>query len=82
MGTLTVKPRGILKVLGDKGDERMAWDPDDTKQVTRARTRFSELVAKRFKMFLMDDDGKKGKPIDDFDPSAGAILAIPPMQGG
>jgi hypothetical protein len=82
MGEIRVK--GVLKVLGEKGDERVSWDPDDASQVTRARTRFDELARgrRRHNMFLMDETGKKGKQISDFDPSAGAILAIPALQGG
>jgi hypothetical protein len=83
MGEIVVKPKGVMKIMSANGDDRIAWDPDDAKQVTKARTRFSELVAKGFRMFLMDPTGKKtGKQIDEFDPSAGAILAVPAMQGG
>lgn len=73
---------GVLKIFGYRGDERVAWDVDDTRQVTRARTRFAELIAKRHKAFLMDETGKRGKAITEFDPSAGAILMVPPMVGG
>jgi hypothetical protein len=77
-----IKIKGVLKVMGENGDDRVLWDPDDQKQVMKAGTRFAELVKKGFRMFLMDDTGKKGKQITDFDPSAGAILAVPAMVGG
>lgn len=73
---------GTMKVMGPMGDQKIAWDADDSSQVTRARTRFAELIAKGHKAFLMDSTGKKGKPLDEFDPSAGAILMVPQLVGG
>ena len=73
------------------GDERLAWDPNDLKQVTKARTRFEELLAgtsptargRTHRAFLMEEGGtKKGKQIDAFDPSAGTILLVPAIAGG
>lgn len=73
---------GVMKVMGPMGDQKIAWDADDGKQVLRARTRFAELIKKGHRAFLMDETGKKGKQIDEFDPSAGALLMIPAMMGG
>jgi hypothetical protein len=73
---------GVMRVMGPMGDQKIAWDADDTSQVTKARTRFAELLSKGHRAFLMDVTGKKGKQITEFDPSAGAILMIPQMVGG
>lgn len=73
---------GVMKVMGPMGDQKIAWDSDDTSQVTKARTRFAELISKGHRAFLMDKTGKKGKPLDEFDPSAGAILMVPQLVGG
>lgn len=83
---------GVMKTMHQlHGDEQLAWDPNDLKQVTRARTRFEELLAgtsptargRTHRAFLMEDGGtKKGKQIDAFDPSAGTILMVPAIAGG
>lgn len=82
-----IKKKGVIKIFGDRGDQKIAWDADDEKDVIKARTRFGELLrgvggGQRHKAFLMDDSGKKGKEITEFDPSAGAILMVPQMVGG
>lgn len=77
-----VTGRGVMKIMGRMGDEKVLWDMNDSKQVLKARTRFADLRAKGHRAFIMDATGKKGKPLDDFDPSAGAILMVPPLVGG
>lgn len=80
--TPPVGSTGVMKIMGPKGDEKLAWDIDDTKQVVKAQSRFAELLSKGFRAFLMDKTGKRGKQIDEFDPSAESILMVPAMVGG
>ena len=79
---------GVMKTMhADYGDERLAWDMNDPKQVMKAQDRFDGLLTgrqggRKHNAFLMDPTGKKGKQIDAFDPSAGAILMVPQLVGG
>lgn len=74
---------GVLKVMGQAGDTRLSWDPEDKDQVSKAKSRFDDLVkVKRWLAWKLDSSGKKGEPIKEFDASAGAIIVAAPMQGG
>jgi hypothetical protein len=74
---------GTLRVLGQAGDTKVTWDPDDTDQVKTARQRFEDLVkGKKWRAWLMDKTGKKGEPITEFDPNMGAIVIAAPIAGG
>ena len=74
---------GTLKIMGQKGDQKVAWDPSDKDQVSKARAKFNQLVVNmKYLAFRMGPDGKKGDQIKEFDENAGSILLIPAMQGG
>lgn len=74
---------GVLKLMGQKGDQRVAWDPADKGQIAKARAKFDQLVKNmKYLAFRMDETGKKGEQIKEFDPEAGAILVVAPIVGG
>ena len=79
------KPRrGVMNIMGKKGDEKITWDSDDPKQVLKARTAFEEYRKKGYKMFKMEDMAgqKKGEEITEFDPNVERIVAVGAMVGG
>lgn len=74
---------GVLKMLGPAGDQKVAWDPADKSQIEKARNKFNQMVKNmKYLAFRMDESGKKGEQIKEFDENAGAILIVAPMQGG
>lgn len=74
---------GVLKLMGQRGDQKVAWDPADKGQIEKARSKFNQLVKNmKYLAFRMDETGKKGEQIKEFDENAGAILIVAPMQGG
>lgn len=74
---------GVLKLMGPAGDQRIAWDPTDKGQITKAKAKFDQLVKNmKYLAFRMDETGKKGEQIKEFDENAGAILVVAPIVGG
>lgn len=82
VATAMVPGKGVIKIMGVSGDDRIVWDPEDESQVTKAKKRFKELLLQGYKAWKMDDTGKKGVPIEEFDPSSGAILMAAALKGG
>lgn len=74
--------KGVIKIMGASGDDRIVWDPEDEGQIAKARKRFKELLLQGYKAWKMDAKGQKGVPIKEFDESAGAILMAAGLQGG
>lgn len=79
---MVTKVKNQMSILNELGDVKIEWDPDNAKEVEVAEKAFKENTKKGFKAFRMYDDGKKGEPIDKFDPYAEKILFVPPMAGG
>lgn len=73
---------GELRILGEKGDVKIEWDPDNDSEVEVAEKFFKENVKKGFKPFRMYDAGKQGAPLEKFDKYAEKILFLPPLGGG
>ena len=72
-----------MSVLGQQGDYKVKWNPNNQAEVDMAEKTFFELVSqKKFLAFKLHKNGKKGKQIREFDKDASGILMIPPMQGG
>lgn len=74
--------RHIMKILSDKGDERLTWDPDDGRQALEAKKKFTELLAKNYSAYSVDERGGKKFKIEEFDVDAAEILMIPPVTKG
>jgi hypothetical protein len=73
-----------MAIMGKPGDTKVIWDPDSPDEVNAVRTQFDALVrTKRYKAFRVDGKyGERGEQMDQFDPEAGRIIFVPPMQGG
>ena len=66
----------VLAVMDQTGDKRIKWDKDNPASVEKARRKFDNLKFDGYAFFRADSQ------ISEFDPDAGEILAVPPMQGG
>ena len=72
-----------MRVMGQKGDTKTMWDPNNPAEVEAARDQFNKLVRdKQFLAFRVTGPGEKGEQIREFDPQAGSIIIAPPMAGG
>jgi len=67
-----------------EGDTKFIWDPENRDEVEAARSHFNELVKeKKFSAFEVTTKGNKAKKrVDDFDPSLGKLILVPPIAGG
>lgn len=73
----------LMEVMGPEGDTKTIWDPDKDAEVDNARRSYEDLVDKGYRAFYATGkDGAKGEPMDKFDPDAGRMILVPPMQGG
>lgn len=66
-----------------QGDVKKLWNPANADEVADARRSFDDLRSKGYLAFkVTSKNGEKGEQIAAFDPTAGAIIMVPPMQGG
>jgi hypothetical protein len=73
---------GVLRILGPKGDTRVAWDPTDLDDVADVRRRFDEIVREGYLVFELDPETKEGRQVRTFDPEARELRAFRPLAGG
>lgn len=74
---------GQMRVMGEVGDWKHEWNPDNPKEVDQMRKTFEHNVDdKGFKAFRLDEKGRRGEQIYKFDPKAARIVLVPPMAGG
>jgi len=72
----------VLKILCEKGDERLVWDKERGQEAKEAKKKFLEFLNKGHKAYSVDIDGKKNKRIYEFDVDAEEILMIPKTAKG
>lgn len=72
----------VLKILTDKGDERLTWDRDNGLEAMEAKKKFEEFIGKNYKAYSVDATGKKQRRIEEFDVDAEEILMVPPTVKG
>jgi len=72
----------VMKILCDKGDERIVWDRENGLQAKEAKAKFQELIQKNYSAYSVDSQGKKNMKIEEFDIDAEEILMIPPTAKG
>jgi hypothetical protein len=72
----------VMKILSEKGDERIVWDKEDGYQAKGAKKKFEELVNKGYKAYSVDTNGKKNRRINEFDIDAEEILMVPKTVKG
>lgn len=73
--------RGEMSVMGKEGDTKFTWNAKDPKEVEAAKATWDLYKGKGFAAFRMKRSSK-GDQMHEFDPKAGRILFVPPMQGG
>lgn len=64
-----------LKIMGTRGDESITWDPNNEEEVEQAQQKFTELREAGYNIYA-------GERVDEFDPTLGELIAVPPMAGG
>jgi len=72
----------VLKILCEKGDERIVWDKENGKEAKEAKAKFEEFMKKKYKAYSVDRDGKKNRRIEEFDVDAEEVLMIPETAKG
>lgn len=73
--------RHVLKVLTEKGDERLVWDKNNGPQAMEAKEKFVSLLSRGYKAYSVDASGKKKRKITEFDVDAEEILMVPQTVG-
>lgn len=74
---------GEMAVMGKEGDTKHMWDKDKPVEVEMAKKIFDEYVKKGFTVFSVSGEkGEKDKQVRDFDPNAGRLIFVPPVQAG
>lgn len=73
---------GEISIMGREGDSKHFWDKGTPIEVKIASKVFKQYRKKGYAAFSMTEKGDKGEIIREFDPNAGVILFVPPLQGG
>ena len=77
------KGRGVIAILGGKGDTKVFWNKKNKDEVENARRTFQELVGeKKFAAFSVSKLGRRSKKVTEFDPNIQKLILIPPIAGG
>lgn len=74
--------KGELAVMDHTGDTKTIWDPRNEAEVDAAEATFNTLKKKGYAIFKVNAEGEKGTKVNTFDPSAGKMIAVPPVVGG
>jgi hypothetical protein len=74
--------KNVLKILCEKGDERIVWDKDNGREAKEAKAKFLELLKKGYKAYSVDNNSQKNIQIEEFDIDAEEILMIPQTVAG
>ena len=73
----------LMEAMGPEGDTKTIWDPTNEDEVDNAKASFDRLTAKGYRAFLVDKEtGEKGELMKEWDPKAGRMIMVPPIQGG
>ena len=72
----------VMKILCEKGDDRIVWDRDNGREAKEAKKKFSDLLAKGYKAYSVNVEGMKNRRIHEFDVDAEEILMIPKTAKG
>lgn len=74
----------VIAMMTGHGDIRKIWNSANADEVEDMKRTWNHLVKeKKYMAFLVNpEDNTKGDQIREFDPNAGKIILVPPMQGG
>lgn len=70
-----------MLVMDQTGHTRTLWDPADDDEINVAERIFNDLASKGYSAFSTKGDDM-GKRLRKFDPAAGSMIMVPPLQGG
>ena len=73
---------GEMSVINRSGDLKVAWSADDKAEVEEAKRQFDGYKKKGWAVFRLDNHGREGDRMAEFDPKAEKILVVPPIVGG
>lgn len=74
---------GMMSIIDrEAGDTKVIWDPTNVDEVGAARAQFDSLRSKGFMAYTVDERGRKGTQIREFDPEEEAMILAPPLVGG
>jgi len=74
--------RNVIKILTEKGDDRIVWDKENGPEAKQAKNKFNELIDKGYKAYSVNKNSKKNRKISEFDIDAEEILMIPETVRG
>jgi hypothetical protein len=64
---------GCFAQMGQEGDIKYTWDPNNPEEVEAARSHFNDLKAKGFLIFKMKR-WSRNEQVEDFDPRQGRLM--------
>ncbi len=77
-----------MKTMGQPGDTRIEWNPNNPDEVAIARDAFNLAVRSRreggkgYNAYRVGERGRPGEVVRQFDPQAEKLILAPPMAGG
>ncbi len=74
--------QSVMKILTEKGDERIVWDRENGRQAKQAKQKFLELLKKGYTAFSVDHASEKNRKIKEFDIDAEEIMMVPETVKG
>ena len=76
--------KGEMRIMNQRGDERLEWDTEVQETVDAVAARFAELLLAGYIPIATtpSDTSRETERLDEFDPLSERIVMIPPMVGG
>ncbi len=73
---------GKMYVLFETDDKKISWDTGMPEEICAAKLRFEEYLKHGHIACKIEEDGKKGVTITEFDPEAEEIVLLSMVEGG
>jgi hypothetical protein len=74
---------GTMRIMGATGDEPVSWDPENPRDVQKAKRIFTKRLKDGYQAYRVERVAHRtGTPVTEFDPQAGEYLFAMPMAGG
>jgi hypothetical protein len=73
---------GLLRILGRGGDKELPWDRENPEQLDDARFVFETLLREGYQAYSLDQNGRTGEHLRQFNPEADEIVFAPRFRGG
>ncbi len=65
-----------------QGDTKYQWNVNDPREAEQARALFAQFRSKGYAVFRAKGNGRRGEPVQEFDPDAETMIFVPLMAGG